>query len=139
MPGVDIKVSPDIIQPIIQAQITAQIAAVLGQHDQRIIEEIVRGVLTLPVGSDGKHSEYSYQNKQTFIEWIVQDAIRRAAEQAVKGFVTANGDKLRIEVEKQFKASTKQLAKIFVSGLVDAVSTQWRFNVNVSLDTPKDN
>jgi len=131
--GMSINVDQSLVKPIIEAQVQAAIFAEMSKSSDKLIHGMVQSMLTQKVDSEGRPSD-SYSAKSTYIEWLCMAAIREAARKAVGAWVTENQEKLDVEVAKQFKASGGKMAKIFVEGIMESLSTKWRMNVEIALD-----
>lgn len=132
MESITMKVDENIIKQAVQSQMTAAIAAELSKISPNIIDGIVSGVLKQTVGDDGKNSLYS---KQTLLQWLVNDAIKEAAREAIKEWTESEKPNIVKALKKDIQLKSGNLAEIFTDGLLESLKTSWR--ISVSLSDPK--
>lgn len=127
-----IAIPKDIIEPIIQAQITAAVAQALGPHTF-ILRDAITGILATKVDSDGKPSTYG--NSKPWIDWAVGDAIRKAALEAITQEVEKlNGaikKQLVTELSRKNSPMVKQIAEGLANGVFGPDVVKWRLAINV--------
>ena len=87
-----LQIPQDVLQPIINAHVSAAIATALGSQS-RLIEEAVRASLEAKVDDRGQPSSWS--NAQTFLKWLVNDSIRQAAVAAVREHLTKDVENIK--------------------------------------------
>lgn len=129
---VDIKISPELIAPIIQAKVQAAIVESLGQQSD-MIESVVAAALSTKVDDKGKPTDNSYY-KMTFVEFMCRKAIHDATKQAFDEWITENKPKLVEQVKKQITKKPATFAKAFVDGIAGSLKTQWAFEVKIYTD-----
>jgi hypothetical protein len=88
------QIPKDIIEPIIQAHVSAAVVSALGEN-KKIVEMAISRVLNQKVNSDGNTSGYVYNNSPTFIQWLMSKAVRSAVEKAVVEQVATYQDELK--------------------------------------------
>jgi hypothetical protein len=131
--GMNINVSPDLVEPIIKAQLQTAIVRQL-QSDENLIPKLVEAALLDKVDESGKKNKnYSSSNKYLFIDILCKKAIQEAAKVAMKEYIEDNQDTLKRVIKKQLREQESTIAKIFVDGLVDGVQAQWSFNVKIPM------
>lgn len=124
------QIPQDVITPIIQAQITAAVAAALGPNAQ-IIEKAIVGILNTNVDSEGKPS--SYGRGQSWLDWACANAIREAAKAAidenVAGLTAAIKKQLAAEMAKKNSPMVKQLMEGMIAGAFNETTMRYRLTV----------
>lgn len=128
-----VAIPQDVIIPIVQARIQAEIISAL-KGQQQLIEQAVVGALSMRVNSECKVDQYSSSNKFTLLEAMTNKYIREAAIEALKEFLETHAKesvKKRVAQEIQKKASP--LAVALVDGLAKSIDTAYGFNLTVSL------
>lgn len=130
-PGVNLTVSPELVQPIIKEQIHSAIAQQLGNYPQ-LIEAVAAAALNAKVDSEGKLSSYSTYNSTPFIEWASRNAIQLAAKEALKSWLEKHQADLKAAIETHLKKNTKSIAGALVAGLIER-SDNPRWMVSVSI------
>jgi hypothetical protein len=128
-----LNIPKDVIEPIIQANITAAIASALGDKLPNL-ERAIERILYLKVNDDGQVDRYDSNRGKPWIEWAVSDALRKHAKAAIDEALKLHADEigkhLRAQLVKKNSPLLKQIADAMAGALVDA--NRLRFNVNVS-------
>ena len=132
MDQVDIKVSPDLIQGIVERKVQTAITEALS-NEKCLVERVVTAALEMKVRQDGKVSRYSSDNKFTYLEALCNQLIRDAAKTAIKEWAEGRKQELKAEFLRQLqtKKTSKILVRACVDGIVNAVGNKWMFSVNV--------
>lgn len=128
---VEVKITEDLVKPIIQAKIEAAIVTSLNE-EQGLVEKTVAAVLSEKVDNEGKVSKSDYYNKYTRIEYLSTRMIQNAAEAAIVKWAENNQKQIEDAMYKELskKAQTSNLVKSILNGLVDATKSSWRFKVD---------
>jgi len=136
MSDVNLSISADVVQPIIEAKITAAVMDAMKGTD-RIISDIVTRILCLKVDNEGKVSSYSSSNSNTYLGWMIRDVLYKATQEAVHEVVAKDKDKIKAEIEKQIRsASTRnKLVAAFFDSMMSASNERYRLQVNFEADT----
>jgi hypothetical protein len=126
------QIPKDVIEPIITAHIAAAVSAALAGRE-RIVEMTVSQLLNMKVDSEGKPS--SYDRGQTFIQWVMNDTLRKAVRDIMTEELKKHEAIIRAELASQLTAKKspllKQLIEQLTTGLVTAASSTYRLNVSV--------
>jgi hypothetical protein len=131
---VDIKISQDLIKPIIQTKIQAAIVDAM-QGSDHMIAQVVKLICDQKVDSRGGISRYGSDNKYRYIDILCKNAISDAARAAITEWVERDKKLIQAEMLKQMqtKRYASKMAKSVADGLAEAVKSSWRFKVDVSL------
>ena len=125
-----LQIPSDVINPIIEAQISAAIAQALGQPGA-LIEKAIRTILATKVNSNGEVS--SYGANQTWFDWAVANQIKKAAQAAIEANVAALGDAMKkqfiVELSKKNSPMVKQIVDGMVSGVFKPENLKYRLTV----------
>ena len=133
MSGLNISVDPNLVEPIIRAEIEAAIVAQLNNVPD-LVAKLVQAAMADKVDENGRKGRYSSDDKYLFIDILCRNAIQNAAREAMKQYITDHSAELQDEIRKQIEKQKSGLAKAFVESLVGAVKVDWRFNVGIGLD-----
>lgn len=127
MSEIDIKVSKELVGPIIEAKIQAAIVGELSNAGD-LVGKVVAQALSQKV----KASDHSY-NKITFIEKVCKDTIRAAAEQAVKEWASEHQAQITAEFLRQLKQPTtaRKVVRAMVGGMAEVAGSKWKFSVKL--------
>lgn len=118
--GVNISMPQDLIKPIIEAKISAAICEHVGDP-MLFITKIVGAALQTKVSSEGTVSNYSSDNRYTFLEVITQTAVRNAAKKCVEAWVVENQPLIEKSIVAELNRTKAAMAKVFAAGMVSAV------------------
>jgi hypothetical protein len=124
-----LQIPKDIIEPIIQAEITRSIVEAMGPK-QAVMQHAIASILNMSVDSDGKPSSY---NGRPWIDWIIGKEIREAATAAIVEHLAAHGEAIKKQLAAEMAKKNSPLVKQLVEGMVGAMThpdaLKWRLNV----------
>lgn len=130
-----LTIPKDVLQPIIDAHVSKAISEALGGH-ARLIEEAVAFALNCKVDTrDGKPS--NYDTKVTFLQWIVNNAIREAAQKAVTEQIAADVEHVKKIVTREIKNQRSVLTRQLIENIAKAATDASRFDIKVTVDSVK--
>lgn len=130
--SMEFSMDDELIAPIVKANIQAAIVEALDQKGD-IIQTVVSSILQEKVGYDGRRSNYSHDNKISYLEWLCRKAIQDAAKDAITQIVLERQDEMYAEVKRQIENSKGEWVQAMLTGISKAVESNWRFSVNVTL------
>lgn len=93
--------------------------SMVGQEE--VIRSIVLRAMEAKVNERGQQSQYSYENKQSYIEWMVHDLIRAAALDVLKAKVEALRPSIEKAIEKELARNTKSVAKALTESFLEEI------------------
>jgi len=126
-----VNIPKDVIDPIVRQQLSAAIAAAMGDP-VKIINAIVTRALDIKVDKSGKVSSYSYDNTQPFLEALSHKLIRDEAEKLIREYVQDH----RELIKKQIVAllSKRRNGTFAEALLVGAEKSLENFSLTIHLD-----
>ena len=98
---IDIKISQDLVKPIIEAKVKAAIVQALDGEKQ-ILEGILDAYMTQKVDSEGKVGR-GYSSDKPRIDWLLKSCIENALRGAIKEHLSGNQEKFTQEFLKYFQ------------------------------------
>lgn len=130
---VDIKVSGDLVKPIVEAKIQAAIVAAMGDDPAVFVEAMVAKALGVKVNEKGREPSYSHEKTVSYLEWMCGDIIRKAAVEAMRKWAEENTDTIEAAILKEFhsKSGTARLAKAISEGMTESIQSTWNFSCTV--------
>jgi len=134
VPDPTFQIPKDVIEPIIQMHISAAVATALGDKSE-ILNAVISQVLNQKVDEQGKPCNYAHHNV-TYIQWLMQTAIRDAVKQAIVEEVVKHKESLRAALAKELGTPGKsRLAKALLDGMIAGFVHQetLRYRVEVSV------
>ena len=130
-----IQIPNDVIQPIIEAKVTAAITEALGGYD-KLIETAVSQTLNIKVDERGNPSTYS--NAQTWFKWVMIECVRKAARAAIEDYFKNHEElvkkALTTELSKKNSPLVKQLIGTLVGSVINDDALRYRMNVSVNIE-----
>ena len=113
--NVNLTISKEIVNPIVEAKIKeAVIAAMGGAND--LIAKVVKQIIDTPVSYDGKISQYSSDNKYKWLDIAVTNQIKEAAKEAIREMMSTRKDDLKKAIVKEL--SSKKGVEAFAQSLL---------------------
>ncbi|HDS1139620.1 TPA: hypothetical protein QDZ75_003691 [Stenotrophomonas maltophilia] len=128
-----LQIPQDVIEPIIQANITAAIAQALG-GSANVLEKAVSTILATQVDSEGKPSNYHHSSHKTWLDWAIGDAIRKAARAAIEEQIgtlqVALKEQMVAQLTKKNSPLIKQIAEGLAAGAFSPEAIKWRLTIS---------
>ncbi len=113
-----LSIPKDIIEPIVQANITAAVAGAMGPSGE-ILRQAIASILTMKVDSEGRPSTYS--NTKTWIDWAIGEAIKQAAKTAIEEQTAALQGSIKEYIAAELKKKNSPVVKQIADGMLGAV------------------
>lgn len=136
--SIQVSISQDSVQQIIQAQVQAAVMAALRPHSDQFVKEMIeKSLLVVNEGSD--RNRYASQGKKvTVLQEIVEKIIIEEATAAIKDWASGH----REEIAKNIHTSinTNRFSKAFALQIVESMlkATAYNFKVEVTPVRPED-
>lgn len=115
-------------------QIGVHIGMALAGNGEAFTEALVKETLNQKVDSSGRVSNYSNDNKFTFISVVCQKLIKEAVQEAMQGWIKDNGDMIKRKVMQHLEAHPDKVVKNIVDGVGNAFDQQFHYGFSVRLD-----
>lgn len=134
MDNVEIKISQDLIKPIIEQKIQAALVEAMGSYPQ-MLEQIVKAFLTQKVDSSGKESGYSSDKPRMY--HLVNTVLTNACKDAIINFMATKQSCMQAEFEKFFnsKKGQSQLIAAMQDGFLKSLNDKWRLHIEFKTNT----
>lgn len=125
----------EIIDPIIQAHVDKAVLEALD-GPQNLVSKAILMVLNQKVDSTGKPSSYSSDRDRPWIDWVIGECIRSAAQQAIVSHIETHQEEMKKILVKELGAKNSKLAKQLAEGMVGAISSPefLKYKINVTFD-----
>lgn len=132
---IDIKISEDLVRPIIETKINQAIVAGMGDFD-KVIAKVASTIINHKVDGDGKPERYSSRDNLTYIEWLSKRVIQEAAESAMKEWAEERKPEIQKELVRQMslKKTTNVMVKAMVDGFITASQEKYRYKFKLELE-----
>ena len=112
-----LSISKEMLTPVIEQQVKAMMATILGGQDQ-IVDKIINQVLTMTVDSDGHPS--SYRSGKTYFEWLLKDEITKAVKELIAEEMKSKVGFIKKAIRKQIQ--TEKGATVIADALLNVLS-----------------
>lgn len=126
---INLGISPDVVEPILRKQIQAAVVANIGDPTE-IINKVVEDALQAKVNENGKISRYHSDNTYDYLDLVVRNSIKKAANEAVEEWLAENTELLKKAVIRELNKPDRQnsIAKAFANAAEDAFKCSWCFD-----------
>lgn len=132
---VSLKIDQNLVKSALEKKIQAEVVASLG-NPEVLIAEVVKLALRQKVNAQGK-AESSYYDKFDLIEVLCSQAISKAAQEAVSGWVNENKEKIKSAVLKEMKKPQRVQAIALAFANAAEKSIEQAFKVDVKIEFPE--
>jgi hypothetical protein len=119
MADVNLTISQDIVNPIVQAKIKEAVIESLGGVDI-LIGKVVDNIIKQRVDKDGKVNSYSSENKFSWMDVVLTQQIEKAAKESIIEVISEQTQNIKDELIRQLK--TKKGSNIVASALIDSMN-----------------
>lgn len=126
------QIPKDVIEPIIQANIAAAVAAALSGRE-KIVEAAIHQVLNQKVDDKGAPTTYSHYNT-TFVQWLMNNAIREAAKDAVRAAISGQHEAIKTALAAELRKSASPIAKQIIAGVIGVAVTPHMLDYRLSVE-----
>lgn len=129
---INLGISEDMVKPILEKQIQAAILANIGNPEE-LIRKTISVALHQKVSKSGTISQYSSDNNYDYLEILVGQTIRNAAEESLKEWLKENSQMVKALVVQEMNKPERQnsLVGAFAKSVEDSLRCSWRFNCDI--------
>lgn len=127
------QIPKDVIEPIIQAHVASAVTAALGDRSA-IVQAAVGKVLNTKVDSDGVVNRYDSYNSVPWIQWVMNDCVKKAARAAIEEALQIQAPTIKAMIAKELANKKSPLVKKLIealAGTLEESSLKYRLNVTV--------
>lgn len=130
-----LKVDPDLVKPVIEAQIEAAVIRELNRVED-LIPRMVNAIIHQKVDSSGKRSDYTHNNRYDYLEVVTSKVVRDAVKQAIDEVVAEKYPQIKDTVRQLLveNETATGIAQMLVDGLRESIERTHRFSVRVELE-----
>jgi hypothetical protein len=128
--NVNLSISKEIVNPIVEAKIKAAVIEAMGGTDL-LINKVVDQVLNQNVGHDGKISQYSSDNKSKWIDVVVTNQIRESVKVAMAEILATRQEDIKAAIMKQL--SSKKGIEAFAQALLSGYKLDDKYKTNIDI------
>jgi hypothetical protein len=134
--SVDIKISQDLIKPIIESKIQMAIIDSLGDGE-KVIADMVKYYMSQKVDSKGNTSSYHSSSDVPRLEYFAKMMIEEAIKNSVKEWTKENTILIQQQITSYFKSKrgSSMLVDAINSGIVKSLESIYSFQVVINPKT----
>lgn len=128
-----LEINEDMVKPIIENQILAAIMANIGNPEE-LIKKTVSIALKQKVDKNGKVSTYSSENRYDYLSILTEEAIRKAAKEALDEWLKSNTQLIKAMVIQEMNKPERQnsLVAAFADAVEQSFQCSWKFSCDVN-------
>jgi len=133
--GLNLSVSQEFIANTLKNAVSMALANALDQKD-KCLQNIIESALSVKVDERGKISAYSSENRYSFVEYYVRNAIIEETKEVIKEIVAERKNELHKMLKKQLSSAkfANTFMETFVGGMLGAFEQTYRSNINISFE-----
>lgn len=138
MSGPTLNIPQDVINPIIQANISAAILAAMGDGS-KVMANAIASVLSTKVDpNSGNLSNYNSSNTVPWIDWMLGQAVRESAKTAIIEYLAGQQEEVKKHLAAELGKKNSPLAKSLVEAMAKGMADQnaLRYQISVAV-TPR--
>ena len=133
--GLNLNVSQEFIAKTLKDAVSIALANALDQKD-KCLQNIIENALSVKVNEHGEIARYSSDQKYSFVEYYVRNAIMEEAKEVLKEIVAERKNELHKMLKKQLSSAkfANTFMETFVGGMLGAFESTYRSNINISFE-----
>ena len=133
--GLNLSVSQEFIANTLKNAVSMALANALDQKD-KCLQNIIESALSIKVNEKGQISTYSSENRYSFVEYYVRNAIMEETKEVLKEVVAERKNELHKMIKKQLSSAkfANSFMETFVGGMLGAFESSYRSNVSISFE-----
>ena len=127
-----LSISKEMLTPVIEQQVKAMMATILGGQEQ-IVDKVIKNILETKVDSDGRPSSYS--SGKTYFEWLLKDEITKAVKELIVEEMKSKVSNIKKAIKKQIQSESGAtvIADALLNGLNRTCENSWRSTFKIEL------
>ena len=132
-----LSISKEMLTPVIEQQVKAMMATILGGQEQ-IVDKVIKNILETKVNSDGRPTSYS--DGKTYFEWLLKDEITKAVKELIAEEMKSKVSNIKKAIKKQIQSETGAtvIADALLNGLNKTCESSWRSTFKIELQQTKE-
>ena len=132
-----LSISKEMLTPVIEQQVKAMMATILGGQEQ-IVDTIIKRILETKVDSNGRPNSYS--DGKTYFEWLLKDEITKVVKELIAEEMKSKVSNIKKAIKKQIQSETGAtvIADALLNGLNKTCENSWRSTFKIELQQMKE-
>lgn len=133
---VSLSIPKEVTGPIVAAKIQEAITAALGGAD-KIVEAVVHRICNERVDATGKTSQYSSDNKHSWIDYHVTSLLQNQIKAEMQKQLEVSAETIKAELVKQIasKKGSSLIASALLAAFSGTFADSWASKVEVKFET----
>ena len=134
MNDVNLTISKDIVNPIVEAKIKEAVLGALGGTNE-LVAKVVDQIINQKVTEEGKLSNYSSDNKYTWLDVIVTKQLKEAVKEELVNQITESSKQIKEALITQIrtKKGSNLVARALLNGLEGSFKNAWRTKLEIKI------
>lgn len=131
---INLGISPELVKPIVEQHIKAAITEAFG-GSEKVIENVIHGILTQKVNESGTISSYSGDNRFNWIDVVLTKTIQEVAKEAIKEEISKSASVIKGVIVEQLrsKEGADKVATAILDCMNDTFKDSWRSNIQIRI------
>lgn len=132
--NMNLEINEEVVKTIFQQSLNQAIIDSMGNKEE-YMSALINSALQQKVDDRGQKSRYNSDNKYTFIDIQVKNAIKEASKEAIHEYIKENKDLLKATVKKEMEKEENKSALVnaFVKGAVESFDYNYNFSANLDI------
>lgn len=137
--GMSLEISQEYIDNLTKSLLEQSLIETLDAKNT-IVQEIIKNILSVKVDDTGRVSTYSYDNKYTFLEYLVRKMIREEVVSVTEEVMKEKRDEIKASIKKELskKANLDKFYDAFFSTVMDNLDCRYRTYFDIRFEKEKD-
>ena len=137
--GMSLQISQDFIDNLAKDLVQESLIETLNGKDD-IVRQIVSQILSVRVNQDGIISNYSCDNKFTYLQYLVNKMIKEEVISVAQEVLTERRAEIREHIRKEMskKATIDKFYDAFFSNITNNLDSRYDTKIEVNIDKKRD-
>ena len=137
--GMSLQISQDFIDNLAKDLVQESLIETLNGKDE-IVRQIISQILSVRVDRDGKVSNYSSDNKFSYLEYLVNKMIKEEVISVAQEVLTERRAEIREHIKKEMskKATIDKFYDAFFGNIVDNLNNRYDTKIEINIDKKRD-
>lgn len=133
--GLNLNVSQEFIANTLKDAVNLALANALDSKNE-CLTKIIDAALSVKVNANGVISNYTSENKYSFIDYYVKNALMEETKCVLKEIMEERKEEIHNQLKKQIRTTkfTNEFCKHFCDSMNDVMSNMYRTNVSVNFE-----
>jgi uncharacterized membrane protein YheB (UPF0754 family) len=127
------KIPRDVIQPIIEAKVSAALIEALGNQDW-LVKNCIAKVLDEKVNDNGtKCDNYYRDNAPTFLQWALRSCVQASIKRILEEQIALHKEEITKALKSELERKNSPLVKQLIQGMTTAFtnSNTLKYHIDV--------